>query len=207
MPALKGGDHPLKKRSKRASVSKSQDMKRWKWLKNKVNQLSERLPQDPPFPQGSPEEPESFRRSQDAMSRNDGPDWPPGFDGGFGFMDVPIGPPPRMDERSPGRTEERSRGEQGPRRDDWWDGPMEWSPQEETPPQGSGNSRSNRARSSPQTESPQRFTEEWDEPEEDASGKHLSHHRDWEDLPTMFDETETLDSSNFRRRRRQTRKR
>ncbi|PTX61241.1 hypothetical protein C8P63_10735 [Melghirimyces profundicolus] len=201
------------RRSNRASRAKTQDAKRWAWLKNKMEQLADRLPKQPPFPP----EPEQFRdpepmRPREGTRGRQNPEWRDEFEAPD--WDAPFGPPPQMDERSPRGPEEKgTREERGARPEDWWDGPpmMDWGgpPEEEIPPWA----RSPRNRENTKNDHDRSFrrnTEEapWENrsEREGRSDRQEVQQREWEELPSMFDETDTVKSSGFSRRKRSGRR-
>lgn len=244
----------MKRRPIRASVSRVQEARRWAWLKNKMEQLAERLPQRPPQqpffpPQGPSRDQEPFRRPA-----NPGP--PRSRGGGFDDLGwgAPFGPPsPSEGGGPPRRSEERgTREERETRPDGWWDGPlMDWGrpPERESPPWQPPRDRNgdrdmaswgqpprnrdgarggeipswghvprNRDREagipswdrSPgyrdesRDVSPDRYRDEgrrWGENREEHP-RNRTPRREWEDLPSLFDETETVNSSGLRRRRK-----
>ncbi|SMO46575.1 hypothetical protein [Melghirimyces algeriensis] len=193
----------MKKRSSRVLISKTQNAKRWAWLKDKMEQLEQRLPQQSPsYPPGPPQNPEYKRRDQEERER------PEGFDD-FG-LDAPFGPPPPMDESPPMRKkrEKQIQRNREPHPEDWWDGPMmDWgeAPEEEIPPwerpPRNRDDRREEKRGSRQEMDP------WEEPGEKDSRPKRSRSHDWEELPNMFDETDTVKSSSRRRKRYRTKRR
>ncbi|MFC4076440.1 hypothetical protein [Salinithrix halophila] len=188
----------------------SQKANRLEWLRNKMEQFSEQRP--PGRTNDLPPEPPRGYSSE-------APEGEPGWDVPFGFLGLDEGPMQGpIQDRRPGpskgtrntREEETQAREQHPWPEEMlgWDGPP--------PPREPSSWNHERPRHTPENEkqaneNAPRSREDWTDPlheqpkntkpqTEALPSRHKSE-GEWEELPALFDETETVGKAKVRQRR------